>query len=66
MEVKDFLEALDPSIELILVNANHNLIYHGLTGDLFEADFPKTYKSKVLKILEIKNNYLELLIDYIF
>lgn len=64
IKVKDLINKIN-NVELLIVNANDYLLFKGYSQDLLNSDLIKYLNSNVIKILEIDNNYLKLLSDYL-
>ena len=65
MKLKEFLETLDEKITIDIVDPYDRLIYIGRVVDLDPEDYPKTCDSSLIKVLEVKNNELKILCDYL-
>lgn len=64
IKVKTLINKMN-NVELLIVNANDHLLFKGYSQDLLNSDLIKYLNSNVIKILEIDNNYLKLLSDYL-
>ena len=62
MKLKEFVKVLGNNTKIEVVDIYNKLMYIGRLYDIEEEDFPKTLNSIVIKVLEVKDNYLKILV----
>lgn len=62
MKLKEFVKVLGNNTKIEVVDIYNKLMYIGRSYDIEEEDFPKTLNSIVIKVLEVKDNYLKILV----